>query len=285
MAEADATATTTAAPPHPADATRLAGKVAIVTGAGSRGEGIGNGRAAAILLARRGAKVMLLDLQPEPLEATARMIAAEGGACATQLCDVADAAQCEAVVQATVARWGRLDILHNNVGISVAGGDASPTEITQEAFDRIMAVNLRGIVLACKHALPLMRKQRSGSIINISSLAAIENYPWVAYKASKAAVIAYTRQLAIQNAEYGIRANAILPGLMDTPMAVDTRARAWNRTRAEIAAERDAKVPLRNKQGTAWDVAYAALFLASDEAGFVTGVALPVDGGASCRIG
>ena len=131
--------------------------------------------------------------------------------------------------------------------------------------------------------LPLMRKQRSGSIINISSLAAIDNYPWVTYKASKAAVIAYTRQLAIQNAEYGIRANAILPGLMDTPMAVDSRARAWNRTRAEIAAERDAKVPLRNKQGTAWDVAYAALFLASDEAGFVTGVALPVDGGMAAK--
>ena len=148
-----------------------------------------------------------------------------------------------------------------------------------------MSVNLRGIVMACKHALPVMRKQRAGSIINISSLAAIENYPWVAYKASKAAVIAFTKQLAIQNAEYGIRANAILPGLMDTPMAVDTRARAWNRTRAEIAAERDAKVPLRNKQGTAWDVAHAALFLASDEAGFITGVALPVDGGASCRIG
>src|SRR5690606_6625421 len=140
-------------------------------------------------------------------------------------------------------------------------------------------------VMTCKHALPVMRKQRAGSIINISSLAAIENYPWVAYKASKAALIAYTRQLAIQNAEFGIRANAILPGLMDTPIAVDTRARAWNRTGGGTAAERGAQVPPRNKQGTAWDVAYAALDLASDEAGFGTGVALPVDGGASCRIG
>ena len=119
----------------------------------------------------------------------------------------------------------------------------------------------------------------------ISSLAAIENYPYVAYKATKAAMIAFTQQVAIQNAEYGIRANAILPGLMDTPMAVDTRARATGKTRAEVAAERDARVPLRRKMGTAWDVANAALFLASDEANFITGVALPVDGGRVVQIG
>jgi len=140
-------------------------------------------------------------------------------------------------------------------------------------------------VIACKHALPVMREQKSGTIINISSMAAIDNYPWVAYKASKAAMIAYTRQLAILNAQYGIRANVILPGLMDTPMAVDTRARAWGRKREDVAAERDAKVPLRGKQGTAWDIAYAALYLASDESGFVTGAVLPVDGGASCKVG
>ena len=179
----------------------------------------------------------------------------------------------------------RIDILHNNVGISVAGNDAPVTDITVEAFDHIMAVNLRGMVLACKHALPVMRAQESGSIINISSIAAWVSYPLVAYKTSKMAVVGLTEQLAIQNAQYGIRANVILPGLMDTPMAVDTRARLTGRPREDIAAERDAKVPLRGKMGTAWDVANAALFLASDEAGFVTGVSLPVDGGANVRVG
>ena len=140
--------------------------------------------------------------------------------------------------------------------------------------------------MACKHVLPIMRLQRSGAIINISSVAARENsYPLVTYKATKAAMIAFTEQLALQNASYGIRANCILPGLMDTPMAVDTRARASNRIRAEVAAERDAKVPLRGRMGTSWDVANAALFLASDEANFITGVALPVDGGALVRVG
>jgi NAD(P)-dependent dehydrogenase (short-subunit alcohol dehydrogenase family) len=140
--------------------------------------------------------------------------------------------------------------------------------------------------MACKHVVPIMRRQRSGAIINISSVAARENsYPLVAYKATKAAMVAFTEQLALHNAPYGIRANCILPGLMDTPMAVDTRARASNRSRAEVAAERDARVPLRGRMGTAWDVANAALFLASDEANFITGVALPVDGGSLVRVG
>ena len=169
--------------------------------------------------------------------------------------------------------------------MSIAGGDAPPTEITEEAFDRICAVNLRGAVMACKHVLPIMRAQRSGVIITISSLAAWEQYPYVTYKATKAAMIAYTQQLAIQNAEFGIRANVILPGLMDTPMAVETRAKASGKSRAEVAAMRDAKVPLRKRMGTPWDVANAALFLASDEANFITGAALPVDGGMSVKVG
>ena len=183
-------------------------------------------------------------------------------------------------------RWGRIDILHYNVGVSIAGGDAPVTEITEAAFDRICAINLRGAVMACKHVLPVMREQRSGVIIiTISSLAAWEEYPYVTYKATKAAMIAFTQQVAIQNADYGIRANVILPGLMNTPMAVDTRARASGKSRAEVAAGRDAKVPLRRRMGTAWDVANAALFLASDEADFITGAALPVDGGSLVRIG
>jgi NAD(P)-dependent dehydrogenase (short-subunit alcohol dehydrogenase family) len=189
------------------------------------------------------------------------------------------------MVAFAVKKWGRIDVLHNNVGVSIAGGDGSPLDISEDAFDRICAINLRGTVMACKHALPVMRSQRSGAIVNISSIAAWASYPLVAYKATKAAMIAYTQQLAIQNAEFGIRANVILPGLMETPMAIENRMRAWDKTRAEVVAQRNAQVPLRGRMGTAWDVANAALFLASDEANFITGVALPVDGGALVRIG
>lgn len=265
---------------------RLEGKVAIVVGAGQTpGPTMGNGRATALLFAREGARVLAVDKCLASAEETVKSVLEAGGRAAACRADVTDEASLEAAIAYCVERWGRIDVLHNNVGISVAGGDAGVTEITTEAFDRVMAVNLRGTVMACKHVLPIMREQGSGAIVNISSIAAVENYPWVAYKASKSAMVAFTKQLAIQNAEYGVRANVILPGLMDTPMAVDTRANAYNRPREEVAAERDARVPLRNKMGSAWDVAHAALFLASEEAGFITGAALPVDGGASCRIG
>ena len=265
---------------------RLAGKTAIVVGAGqSPGEGMGNGRATALLFAREGAKVLAVDHRMESAQETAALVAKEGGTCVPFAADVTKEATLKAAVAEAMKLWSRIDVLHNNVGVSLAGGDASPLEITEEAFDRVCAINLRGTVMACKHVLPLMRAQRSGVIINISSIAAWEMFPTVAYKATKAAMIAYTQQLAIQNAEFGVRANVILPGLMDTPMAVDTRARISGRSRAEIAASRDAEVPLRRRMGTAWDVANAALFLASDEANFITGVALPVDGGALVKIG
>ncbi len=265
---------------------RLKGKVAVIIGAGqSPGEGIGNGRATTLRFAHEGARILAVDRLIASAEETAAMAAKEGGECVPFAADVTNEETLTAAMAAADARWGRIDILHNNVGVSIAGGDASPLEITEEAFDRVCAINLRGTVMACKHALPVMRRQRSGVIINISSVAAWENYPLVTYKATKAAMIAFTQQLAIQNAEFGVRANVILPGLMNTPMAVDTRARARGVSRAEIAAERDAKVPLRHRMGTAWDVANAALFLASDEASFITGVALPVDGGALVRIG
>ncbi len=265
---------------------RLQGKIAIVIGAGQGpGEGLGNGRATVLRFAREGARVLAVDRNLASAEETVAMARQEGGDCAAFEADVTRELTLKAAIDAAGQRWGRVDILHNNVGVSIAGGDASPLEITEEAFDRVAAINLRGTIMACKHVLPVMRRQRSGAIINISSVAAWENYPLVAYKATKAGMIAYTQQIAIQNAAYGIRANVILPGLMDTPMAVDTRARASGRTRAEVAAERDAKVPLRNRMGTAWDVANAALFLASDEASFITGVSLPVDGGALVRIG
>jgi NAD(P)-dependent dehydrogenase (short-subunit alcohol dehydrogenase family) len=263
---------------------RLAGKCAIVVGAGqSPGEGMGNGRAAALRFAAEGARVMAVDRDFASAEETAARVRAAGGDCVALEADATREPTLAAMVRAALARWSRIDVLHYNVGVSLAGGDKPLAEITEQAFDRVMAINLRGAVMACKHAVPVMRAQRSGAIILISSLAALEDYPLVAYKASKAAMIAFTRQLALENAAYGVRANAILPGLMDTPMAVDTRARASGRPRAEIAAERDRRVPLRQKMGTAWDVANAALFLASEEAGFITGVALPVDGGGALR--
>ena len=264
---------------------RLQGKTAIVIGAGQGpGTGMGNGRATVLRFAQEGAKVMAVDRDLASAQETVAM-AGTGTDCFAFEANVTSESALAAAIAAAQERWGRIDILPYNVGGSIAGGDASPTEITEEAFDRVIAINLRGAVMACKHALPIMRAQRAGCILMISSLAAVEKYPLVAYKATKAAMIAYTQQVAIQNAEYGVRANVILPGLMDTPMAVDTRARATGKSRAEIAAARDARVPLRHKMGTAWDVANAALFLASDEAGFITGVSLLVDGGGALNVG
>jgi NAD(P)-dependent dehydrogenase (short-subunit alcohol dehydrogenase family) len=265
---------------------RLKDKIAIVVGAGqSPGEGIGNGRATALTFAREGAKVLCVDHNLASAEETVGMITTEGGVAAACKADVTRNADIKAMVEDAMSRWGRIDILHNNVGVSLAGGDAELLAITEEAFDRCVAINLKSCILAAKHVIPVMRKQQSGAIINISSMAVITTYPYVAYKATKSAMVAFTEQLAYQNAQYGIRANVILPGLMDTPMAVDTRAREFKKTRAEVAAERDRQVPLRRKMGTGWDVANAALFLASDEANFITGVTLPVDGGASVRRG
>ncbi len=264
---------------------RLQGKTAIVIGAGQGpGTGMGNGRATVLRFAQEGAKVMAVDRDLASAQETVAM-AGTGTDCFAFEANVTSESALAAAIAAAQERWGRIDLLHYNVGVSIAGGDASPTEITEQAFDRVIAINLRGAVMACKHALPIMRAQRAGCILMISSLAAVEKYPLVAYKATKAAMIAYTQQVAIQNAEYGVRANVILPGLMDTPMAVDTRARATGKSRAEIAAARDARVPLRHKMGTAWDVANAALFLASDEAGFITGVSLLVDGGGALNVG
>ena len=265
---------------------RLKDRVAIVVGAGqSPGEGIGNGRATALTFAREGARVLCVDHHLGSAQETVDMIGASGGTAAAFRADVTRTTELEAMVSDAVARWGRIDVLHNNVGVSIAGGDAELPDITEEALDRCVAINLKSCIFAAKYVIPVMRRQMSGAIINISSMAAITTYPYVAYKATKSAMISFTEQLAYQNAQYGIRANVILPGLMNTPMAVDTRAREFRKTRAEVEAERDSKVPLRQKMGTGWDVANAALFLASDEASFITGVTLPVDGGASVRRG
>jgi NAD(P)-dependent dehydrogenase (short-subunit alcohol dehydrogenase family) len=265
---------------------RLKDRVAIVVGAGqSPGEGIGNGRATALTFAREGARVLCVDHNLASAQETVDMIGAKAGTAVAFKADVTQEIELKAMVSDAQARWGRVDILHNNVGVSLAGGDAELLDITEEALDRCVAINLKSCIFASRQVIPIMRQQKSGAIINISSMAAITTYPYVAYKATKAAMISFTEQLAYQNAAYGIRANVILPGLMNTPMAVDTRARAFRKSRAEVEAERDAQVPLRHKMGTGWDVANAALFLASDEAGFITGVTLPVDGGASVRRG
>lgn len=265
---------------------RLEGKTAIIIGAGqSPGEGMGNGRATSMRFAQEGAKIMAVDRYLGSAEETALMVKQAGGDCIAFEADVTKEATLHAAIDAAKKRWGHIDILHYNVGMSLAGGDATLLEFTEEAFDRISAVNLRGAIMACKHVIPIMRQQRAGVIITISSLAAWEKYEYVAYKATKAALIAFTKQVAIQNAEYGIRANTILPGLMATPMALEPRVRKSGLSRAQVAAERDVRVPLRHKMGTAWDVANAALFLVSDEANFITGVALPVDGGGAINIG
>jgi NAD(P)-dependent dehydrogenase (short-subunit alcohol dehydrogenase family) len=263
---------------------RLEGKAAIVVGAGQTpGDTVGNGRAMTILFAREGARVLCVDRVGERAEETAAMIREEGGEAFALQADVTKSAEAAGIVTEAAARLGRLDILVNNVGIG--GGDGPVHKVDELAFDRILSVNLKGMLLVTKAALGVMREQRGGAIVNISSLAATSGGIQVAYEVSKAAVNRLTTSVAQSQARYGVRCNAVQPGLMDTPMAVAGIAAATGRTQAEIRAERDAVVPLGRKMGTAWDTAYAALFLASDEAKFITGVILPVDGGLGVRIG
>lgn len=263
---------------------RLAGKTAVVVGAGQTpGATLGNGRATALLFAREGARVLVVDRDRASADETQAMIEKEGGQAEVHVADIVEEAACLALAEAAVDRLGRIDILHNNVGIGA--GDAGPTSLTEEGWDRIVDVNLKAMWLTCKHVVPVMRQQRAGAIVNISSVAAIAAAgALTAYKISKAGVNALTHSLAVTNARYGIRVNAIMPGLIDTPMAVDAVARTTGRAREEVAAARARQVPLGH-QGSAWDVANAALFLASDEAAFITGVLLPVDGGQSAQIG
>lgn len=265
---------------------RLENKVALIFGGGQlKGRTVGNGKAVALLYAREGAKVFVADINKEAADETVAEIRAEGGTAEAFQADITSEDDVIGAVRACYRLWGRIDILHNNVGISIAGGDAPITAITVESFDTIISVNLRGMVLAIKHVLPIMRKQGSGSIINISSAAAFSNYPYVGYKTSKAAVVALTKHVAIRNATYGVRANVILPGLLETPTAVERRVAKFNLDYDEVVAQRDKEVPLRHKMGTAWDVAYASVFLASDESNFITGIEMPVDGGQSVQVG
>jgi NAD(P)-dependent dehydrogenase (short-subunit alcohol dehydrogenase family) len=264
---------------------RLEGKTAIVVGAGQTpGDTIGNGRATAELYAREGAEVLLVDRDLAAADDTRAAIEEAGGRAVSFRADITSEQQCEAIARTAVEAFGRIDVLHNNVGIGAHDGPV--TRISEEGLDLLIAVNLKGMVWTCKHVFPVMRAQESGSVVNISSVAAIAGYSGVGYKVTKAAVNAYTQTAALANAKYGVRVNCIMPGLMNTPMAIEGNlAVREGMTREQIIAQRDANVPLRRKMGTGWDVAYAALYLASDESAFVTGVCLPVDGGASARVG
>ena len=263
---------------------RLEGKTAVVVGAGqTAGETMGNGRATAVVFAREGARVLLVDRDEASVEATRELITNEGGKADVVVLDIVSEEACQTLAETALATLGRIDVLHNNVGIGA--GDNTPTRLTAESWDRIIDVNVKAMWMTCKHVVPVMREQQSGAIVNISSVAAIAAAGnLTAYKVSKAGVNALTQNLAVTNARYGVRVNAIMPGLIDTPMAVDATARVAQRRAREVAAARDKQVPLGH-MGTAWDIANAALFLASDDAAFITGVVLAVDGGQSAMVG
>jgi NAD(P)-dependent dehydrogenase (short-subunit alcohol dehydrogenase family) len=270
---------------------RLQDKKAVVVGAGQTpGETIGNGRAMAILFAREGADVLCVDRDLERAQETVAMINDEGGQATAFQADIVQADQCEALIAEAVKRLGRVDILVNNVGVGGGGGrggkgsDGGAHYADEEAFDWILDTNLKGMWMTCRAALKLMRAQKGGAIVNISSLAALAGNNKIAYEISKAGVNRLTTSIASPNSKHGIRCNAIMPGLMDTPMAVVGNSVARGVPVEEVRAMRDARVPM-GQMGTAWDTAYAALFLASDEARFITGACLPVDGGTSVSIG
>lgn len=252
---------------------RLKGKVAIVTGAGSRGDGIGNGRAAAVLLARHGARVALVDIDANAAEETARLIAAEGGVTQIYDGDVSDRASCEAIVERTVEGFGRLDILVNNVGVTGPRGDA--IEVDEFAWDSAMRINVASMMLMAKYAVPEMMKSGGGSIINLTSIAGLRGgHPSLLYPTSKSAVIGLTRTMAAHHGRAGIRVNCIAPGTVYTPMVA-------SRGMSDAMRKARAAGTLLGTEGTGWDIGYGVLFLASDEARWITGITLAIDGGAS----
>ena len=264
---------------------RLEGKTAIVVGAGQTpGATIGNGRATALRFAQEGAHVLLVDRDDASVKETQEMVLDERGRADIAVTDIAAPDGPREVIEKAVAALGRIDVLHHNVGVGM--GDNTPTKLTEEVWDRIFDVNLKAMWKTCKEVVPIMREQGSGSIVCVSSIAAVAAAGHItAYKISKAGVNALVHSLAITNAHHGIRVNGIMPGFIDTPMGVDAVAAALDISREDLANFRAEMVPLRKQQGTAWDVANAALFLASDEAAFITGAILPVDGGQSAKVG
>lgn len=263
---------------------RLDGKRAVVVGGGQRpGETIGLGRATAVLFAREGAEVLVVDRELDAAEETVKMIEHEGGRARAFRADIVHESQCAALAAELRERWGGLDILHHNVGITA--GDASAEQISETAWRQILDTNLTGMWLTCKHVGPVMRAAPGGSIITVSSVAALMNGPeGVAYGVSKAAVGSLTRRLALEYAPHGIRVNSVLPGMIDTPIGVDEIVRRTGVAREEIVAARAAIVPI-GRQGTAWDVAHAVLYFASADSEYVTGQSLVVDGGLTLQVG
>src|SRR5215210_5295714 len=260
---------------------RLKDKIAIVFGAGSVGPGWGNGKATAALFARHGARVACVDINKEAADETVGIILGEGGRASAHACDVTNSEAVAELVAEVVRSHGRIDVLHNNVGYAVMGG---PVELDEAAWQRSFDLNVTSCFITCKHVLPHMLARKSGAIVNVSSVAAIRytGYPYAAYYAAKAAVNNFTMGLALQYARDGIRVNAIMPGLMNTPLIFQQISGQYADAAAMVAA-RDAACPT-GRMGTAWDIAKAALFLASDDAAYITGVSLPIDGGLTCRI-
>ena len=256
---------------------RLDGKVAIVTGCGSSGPGWGNGKAMAVLLARQGAKIAGFDRDEAVAAETKRIIEDEGGSCFVARCDATNAKEVNAFVADCVARLGRIDILINNVGRSEPGG---PVELAEETWDEQLEVNLKTAYLMCKAVLPIMERQGSGSVVSVSSVAGLRyvGKPQVAYAAGKAALLQFTRTTAVIYADRGVRLNCVVPGLMSTPLVRRLADKYAGGDFEGFSAHRNAQVPM-GRMGDAWDVAHAALFLASDEARYVTGTEIVVDGG------
>jgi NAD(P)-dependent dehydrogenase (short-subunit alcohol dehydrogenase family) len=261
---------------------RVKGKVVLVAGAGSIAPGWSNGKAASVLYAREGAKVFAADLRFDSARETKQTIDAEGGECSAFQADVSDPGQVKAMVEACIETYGRVDILHNNVGIIDPVGLA---DMTEESWDKVMAVNVKGMFLTCRGCIPRMEMQGGGAIVNISSTSSIRygGYPSASYNASKGAVNQLTQSVAIEYAGKGIRANCVLPGLIHTPMIEESVTRGYGDIDVEeMIRLRNEACPMK-RMGDAWDVAYAALFLASDEARYITGANLVVDGGLTCK--
>ena len=264
----------------------LENRIALVMGAGQTpGATIGNGRATSLLFGREGATVVAVDRDLAAAEETSGQIVDAGGRAVAMQADATDEQSVSETIARCVGLFGRIDILHNNVGASLAAGDAPVVDVAGDAFDNVLRVNLKSALLPTKHAVPVMRAQGSGVITYISSIAAITDYPYIGYKTAKAGVIALMQNVALANARWGIRANCILPGLINTPMAIEPRVGRNGLSREEVIANRDAQIPLGGRMGSAWDIARAAVFLVSDNASFITGVALPVDGGQTLKVG
>ena len=262
---------------------KLQDRVALVFGAGSVGEGWGNGKAAAVAYARAGAKVVAVDMNEQAAAATSGIIEKEGGKALHVGADVTRFADVQRAVEQTMKAFGRVDILHNNVGITSQGG---PVETPEEVWDRVMTVNVKSMFLTCKAVLPIMEEQGRGAIVNISSLASVRwtGYNYSAYYASKGAVNQFTKGIAIEYAARGIRANVILPGIMDTPHVYQQIVGFYGGDKDEMVQARHKASPT-GKQGDGWDIAHAAVFLASDEAKYINGVELLVDGGLHLKVG